>query len=61
MRGFLRLMKRYALQYKGYLGGSVILNILSAVFNIFSFSFIIPVLNILFNLDSKTYDFIAWG
>ena len=61
MRGFLRLMKRYALQYKGYLGGSVILNILSAVFNIFSFSFIIPVLNILFNLDSKTYEFIAWG
>ena len=60
MRGFLRLMKRYASRYKAYLGGSVLLNILSAVFNIFSFSFIIPVLNILFNLDSKTYSFIAW-
>ncbi len=61
MRGFLQLMKRYALQYKGYLCGSVILNILSAVFNVFSFSFIIPVLNILFRLESKTYEFIAWG
>ena len=61
MRGFLRLMRRYASRYKGYLGGSVILNILSAVFNVFSFSFIIPVLNILFNLDSRTYSFIEWG
>ena len=61
MRGFLRLMKRYASRYKGYLGGSVVLNILSAVFNVFSFSFIVPVLNILFKLDSKTYEFIAWG
>ncbi|MBR5699950.1 MAG: ABC transporter ATP-binding protein [Bacteroidales bacterium] len=61
MRGFLRLMKRYASRYKRFLGGSVLLNILSAVFNVFSFSFIIPVLNILFRLDDKTYEFIAWG
>ena len=53
-------MKRYLAPYKKYLAGSVILNILSAVFNIFSFSLIIPMLQILFNIDSTVYEFIPW-
>ena len=37
------------------------MNILSAVFNVFSFSFIVPILNILFGLETKTYEFIEWS
>ena len=36
MRQFLQMLKRFAAPYKGYVIGSVFLNILSAVFNIFS-------------------------
>ena len=60
MREFLKTMKRYVLPYRRYLGESVILNILSAVLNIFSFALIIPMLKILFNLDTATYSFIPW-
>ena len=41
------MLKRFAAPYKGYVIGSVFLNILSAVFNIFSFTLLIPILNIL--------------
>ena len=39
---------------------AVVLNILSAVFNIFSFTLIIPILQILFGLDTTVYQFIPW-
>ena len=61
MRDFVKMMRQYASPYKGYLAGSVLLNILSAVFNIFSFAVIIPILNILFNLSDTVYEFIPWG
>lgn len=60
MREFLRVVKTYIAPYKTYLGGAVILNILSAVFNIFSFSFLVPMLHILFRMDTAVYSFIAW-
>ena len=61
MRDFLKMMRQYALPYKGYLAGAVVLNILSAIFNIFSFAVIVPLLNILFRLDTAQYAFIPWG
>ena len=60
MRDFLKMMRLYALPYKGYLAGAVVLNILSAIFNIFSFAVIVPLLNILFRLDTAQYSFIPW-
>ena len=39
---------------------AVILNIFSAIFNIFSFTLIIPLLQILFKMDTKVYEFIPW-
>lgn len=54
------MLKTYASPYKRYIGGSVVLNILSAVFNIFSFTLIIPILQILFNINETTYEFIPW-
>ena len=60
MRDFLKMMRQYAVPYKGYLAGSVVLNILSAVFNIFSFAILVPLLNILFKVDNTVYSFIPW-
>lgn len=60
MKEFFRVLKRFVAPYKGHLIGSVLLNIFSAVFNIFSFSLIIPILQILFKMDSTVYSFLAW-
>ncbi len=60
MRQFLQMLKHFAAPYKGYVIGSVFLNILSAVFNIFSFTLLIPILQILFKMDTAVYEFMAW-
>ena len=54
------MLKEYVAPYKKYLGWSVILNILSVIFNLFSFSMIMPILKMLFNMDGKTYSLIPW-
>ena len=61
MKQFWKVLKRFAAPYKGYLGGSVILNLFSAIFNIFSFALLIPILNILFKLDTTVYEFVPWN
>ena len=60
MKAFWKVLKRFAAPYKKYLAGSVVLNLFSAVFNIFSFALLIPILNILFKMDSNVYEFIPW-
>lgn len=55
------MMRRYAKPYYKNVWGSVLMNVLSAVLNIFSFTLIIPILNILFQLDKKVYTFIPWN
>ena len=60
MKAFLAMLRHYVAPYRKYLGGSVLLNILSAVLNLVSFSLIIPILKILFSLDDKVYAFIPW-
>ncbi len=63
MKEFFQLMRRFVSPYRRYVAGAVVLNILSAVFNVFSFSLLIPILNILFKTDTsgKVYEFMAWG
>ena len=63
MKDFLKMMRQYASPYKGHLAGAVLLNILSAIFNIFSFTVLVPLLNILFkvNSEAEAYQFIPWG
>lgn len=58
MKEFLQILVRYTGPYKKYLAGSLILNVLSAVFNIFSFTLIIPILRMIFNLDGTVYEYI---
>lgn len=61
MKEFMRMMRRYIAPFKKYLWGSVLLNILSAVFNIFSFAMIVPMLRILFRMTDKVYSFTPWS
>ena len=61
MKQFWKVLKRFAAPYKGYLAGSVVLNLCSAVFNIFSFALLIPILNILFKMDTTVYEFMPWN
>ena len=60
MKEFWKILKAYLPPYKKYLVGSVVMNILSAVFNVFSFSLLIPILQILFNVGDVSYEFIPW-
>ena len=63
MKEFFQMMRRFVSPYKRYVAGAVVLNILSAIFNVFSFSLLIPILNILFKTDGadKVYSFMEWG
>ena len=56
-------MRRFVSPYKKYIGWAIVLNILSAVFNVFSFTFLIPILSILFKTEGadKVYHFMEWG
>ena len=60
MKEFFQLMRRFVSPYKKFLGWAVFLILLSAVFNIFSFTLLIPILQILFKMDNKVYEFIPW-
>ena len=60
MKAFMAMLRHYVAPYRKYLGGSVLLNILSAVLNLVSFSLIVPILKILFNIDGKVYEFVPW-
>ncbi|MGN1212191.1 MAG: ABC transporter ATP-binding protein, partial [Candidatus Cryptobacteroides sp.] len=60
MKEFLNLLRRFVSPYKRYMVWSVVLNVFSAIFNIFSFMLIIPLLNILFKMDTTEYQYIPW-
>ena len=61
MKDFLLVLKRFVPPYKKYLVLTILLNILSAILNVFSFTLLIPILQILFKLDNKVYEYIPWG
>ncbi|MCQ2133366.1 MAG: ABC transporter ATP-binding protein/permease [Bacteroidales bacterium] len=58
MKEFWKILRRYVSPYGKYLWGSVAMNLLSAILNIFSFSLIVPMLDILFRINRKVYEFI---
>lgn len=62
MKEFINLLRRFVSPYKKFVTWAVVLNILSAIFNVFSFSLLIPILNILFKTDggNKIYTFMEW-
>ncbi len=57
IKQFFSLMRRYIAPYRRYLTWAVILNFVSQWLNVFSFAAIIPILNILFKVDSTHYEY----
>jgi len=61
MKEFYRVMGKYFVRYKRYIVGTLGMNILAAVFNVFSFTVILPILQILFKINDQQYNFIPWN
>ena len=63
MKEFLQILRRFVPPYKKYLGLSILFNILSAVLNIFSFAALIPILQILFQVDGgiRVNEYMHWN
>ena len=57
LKQFFSLLGRYMRPYRKYLTWAVILNFVSQWLNVFSFMAIIPILNILFKIDTKVYHY----
>ena len=59
MKDLFFLIKRFVPPYKKQALLNVLFNILSALFNVFSFALLIPILEIIFKIEKKTYEYIA--
>ena len=57
LKQFFSIMSRYLKPYRKYLVWSVVLNFVSQWLNVFSFVVLIPILNILFKIDTAVYEY----
>ena len=60
MKDFIRFLRRFARPYTGTLALSIIFNLLNGVLTVFSFAFIIPILQVIFGLQRAEYHFKPW-
>lgn len=60
MKSFYQAMGPYFAHYKKYIAGTFVLNVAAAIFNVFSFSILLPILQILFKVDTERYSYIPW-
>lgn len=60
MKDLMVFIRRFAWEYKGAFLLSVLFNVLTTFFTIFSFAFLIPILQMLFGLSSGHYSFMPW-
>ncbi|MDE5607833.1 MAG: ABC transporter ATP-binding protein/permease [Muribaculaceae bacterium] len=61
MKGIWKIIKRFLPPYKKYLALNILFNVLAAVLTLFSFAVIIPILKMLFQLDTNVYSFMHFG
>lgn len=61
MKGIYRIFRRFLPPYKKYVALTFIFNILTAILNVFSLATIIPILQVLFNINRESYEFIPLG
>ena len=61
MKGFWQLLKRFVPPYKKYIVLNVLFNLLTAFLTLFSFALIIPILEMLFGLNTQTYSYMEMG
>ena len=57
IKQFFKVMGRYIRPYRKYLAGSIVLNFLSQWLNVFSFTALVPILNILFQVEGENYTY----
>lgn len=60
MKDFIRFLKRFARPYAGTLALSIFFNLLNGLMTVFSFAFIIPILQVIFGLERGEYSFRPW-
>lgn len=61
MKNLIMLIRRFVPPYKRYVIWVFILNLLSTIFSLFSFATIIPILQILFGMQTKSHLFMDWS
>ena len=61
MKEFYQQMGKYFARYKGYIISTFGMNVLAAIFNVFSFSILIPILQILFKVNTEQYELLPWS
>lgn len=61
MKDIFIIIRRFAWQYKNKLALNFLFNLLSAFFAVFSMAMMIPILEILFNLQQDVNDMVPWA
>ena len=61
MKGFFKILRRFVPPYKKQLALNILFNILAALLTLFSFALIIPILEMLFGINTATYSYTPWG
>ena len=61
MKDFFIMMRRFVAPYKWNVVLNIVFNVLAAFLTLFSFAFIIPILQMLFGVNTDTYTFMEWG
>lgn len=60
MKGIIHILQRFLPPYRKYVVLAFIFNILTAILNVFSLATIIPILQVLFKVNTGSYAFIPW-
>ena len=60
MKNLFVLLRRFIPPYKKYVLLTFIFNLLSTIFNLFSFAAIIPILQIIFKVNVESHSFVGW-
>lgn len=61
MKDFVKILLRFVPPYRKYLLLNIVFNLLAAVLTLFSFALIIPILEMLFQINTATYSFMPLG
>ena len=61
IKQFISLIRRFIPPYRKFLFGNLALNLLAQILNVFSFTLLIPILQILFQVSDNTYEHMTWA
>jgi len=61
MKDFFAMMRRFVAPYTRNVALNIFFNVLASLLTLFSFAFIIPILQMLFRLNTDHYTYMEWG